>query len=554
MARRIRFEVAQPIIIIGWYTASILLIGLVIAMGVMMNNTKHEHPAWIYSQGYYYGVYAAALYFIIASLLVVTAWGAYKDHYRREYKLTNSQRTLMLQTIIFCVYLLGGAAVYAKIEGWRFLDALYWADFTLLTIGVGNFAPMTHLGRGLLFPYGVGGIVILGLVISSIRTLMLEHGKQQMDSVLTARTRRFFVKEAFSDHNHLRGLVPHLGSEEIQDDRERQKREFITMRRVRQLATVEHKWMSLAISAVLWMAMWLLGAVVFWRSESYFHWSYFEALYFAYVTLLTIGYGDLFPESSLGKSFFVFWSLLAVPTITILISNIGDTLIHFMKDVTLFLGEITILPGDKPWHERFMDLFRFSWTEKWLQETTGERDDPQDLLDATESTGAGNGNGTSNGKKAIPDRTALEAAEHQREVSAHARGDIAAENEHHYNYLLFREVRKLMELAAQNVSKEFDYLEWEYYLALLAGKHRPRGNETEAEGAGEREAAVRDWSWIDKNNPLLGEKSEVQWLLEALTEALEVELKKASRVYTDRVNGDGDGNGVGDQGLGSSEQ
>lgn len=525
MARRIRFEIAQPIIIIGWYVSSILLVSLLIAVGVMMY--KPENDGRIYTQGYFYGAFAAGLYFIIASLLVVTAYGAYKGQYRREYKLTNSQRTLMLQTIIFCIYLLGGSAVYARIEGWRFLDALYWADFTLLTIGIGNFIPETHLGRGLLFPYAIGGIVFLGLIISSIRTLMLEHGRQQMANILTARTHRFLVKEAFSDHNHLQGLVPHLGSEETKNERERQKREFITMRRARQLAMVQHKWLSLILSLTTWMALWLVGAVVFWRSESHFRWSYFEALYFAYTSLLTIGYGDFFPISSLGKSFFVFWSLLAVPAITILISNIGDTIISFVRDVTLFLGEITILPGDQPWHERIKDLFRISWTEKWLQETTGEKNDPQDILKGTDSNGDG-GVGA-NGDGASRDRTALEAEEHKREESAHQRGDIAAENIHHYNYLLFREVRKMMDYAASNVSKEFDFLEWEYYLALISGKHRPR--EPGTEGDDERETAARDWSWIDKKNPLLGEKSEVQWLLEALMEALEKELKKTSRAY-----------------------
>ena len=359
MARRIRFAIAQPIIIIGWYISSVLLVGIVIAFGALMDNMNKSGR--VYTQAYFYGIYAAGIYFIIASLLTVTAYGAYRNHYSREYRLTTSQRTLMLQTIVFCVYLLGGSAVYAKIEGWRFLDAVYWADYTLLTIGIGNFVPKTHLGRGLLFPYAVGGIVNLGLIISSIRTLMLEHGRQKMGDVLTAHTHKLLVKEALSDHNHLRGLVPHLGDvgENAGDigDRERQKREFITMRRIRQIATVQHKWVSLTLSLVIWMTMWLIGAVVFWRSESDHHWSYFEALYFAYTSLLTIGYGDFFPVSSLGKSFFVFWSLLAVPTITILISNIGDTLIRFIRDLTNFLGELTILPGDEPFIDRVNGIF-----------------------------------------------------------------------------------------------------------------------------------------------------------------------------------------------------
>lgn len=542
MARRIRFKVAQPIIIIGWYISSALLIGILIPVGVLMY--KPENDGRIYTQSYFYGTFAAGLYFIISSLLTVTAYGAYRGHYDREFKLTTSQRTLMLQTIIFFIYLLVGAEVYATIEGWRFLDSVYWADYTLLTIGIGNFAPTTHLGRGLLFPYAVGGIVILGLIISSIRTLMLERGRQKIADLLMQHTRRLLVKEAASDRNRIPGLVPDLSvnSEETAgiSERERQKREFIAMRRIRQLATVQYKWISLIVSLVMWMAMWLIGAIVFWRSEDEHKWSYFEALYFAYTSLLTIGYGDLYPISNLGKAFFVFWSLLAVPTITILISNIGDTLIRFVRDLTIFLGEITILPGDEPFLSRIRDILHISWRERWLREVTGENGNEQDILKKSGS----NANETTAGEK----RDAVETEEHKREEIARQRGDVSAESIHHYHYLLFREIRKLMDYARSDLAKEFDYLEWEYYLALISGEHKPSVPDTQSEKQRDESRAQgkRRWSWVDKSNPLLGGKSEVQWLLNALTEALERELKMASRDYhspraDDKIGGEKSG-------------
>lgn len=98
---------------------------------------------------------------------------------------------------------------------------------------------------------------------------------------------------------------------------------------------------------VLTVEQWLIGALVFFITEKNQHWSYFESIYFAYTTLLTIGYGDFKPTSSSGRSFFVFWSLLAVPTLTILISDMGDTVVKVVKDVTIWLGEITVLPNDE---------------------------------------------------------------------------------------------------------------------------------------------------------------------------------------------------------------
>ena len=108
------------------------------ASGPLVIEPKSDHA---FSQAFYYAVFSAGLYFLVASLMLVTVWGAYQGKYDKKFQLTMSQRTLMLQTISFLVYLLAGAAVYSHIEGWAYLDALYWADFTLLTIGIGDYSP-----------------------------------------------------------------------------------------------------------------------------------------------------------------------------------------------------------------------------------------------------------------------------------------------------------------------------------------------------------------------------------------------------------------------------
>ncbi|KAH1686129.1 hypothetical protein KXX12_003024 [Aspergillus fumigatus] len=460
MARRIAFSIAQPIIIIGWYISSLLLTCLlcIFAASKVQNDSDSGRHRWL-TGSYYYGAFAAGLYFVLSSLLLITVYGACRGHYSREFRLTTSQRSLMLQTILFLIYLLGGAAVYARIEGWRYLDAVYWADLTLLTIGIGDFVPETHKGRGLLFPYAVGGILILGLIVGSIRAQMLEKGRQKMAETVAERTRRFLVREAVSDHRHLRDVL---------------------MRRVRQIATLERKWISLATALTVWTMLWVLGAIAFWLPGQNEKLTYFEALYFAYTTLFTIGYGDFHATSEWERPFFVFWTLLAVPTVTELIK----------------------------------DLFRLSWAERFLTEAVADKKpDEEDVEEAAATATATAGE--------EQERNAIEADGHRKEESARARGDVTVETIHHHHYMLFREVRRMMDYATRNLHKEFDYQEWEYFLNLIASD----GGETDGEEGNSK------WDWTGYKSPLLGQKTEVQWLLEALTEALERELRKASRGY-----------------------
>jgi potassium channel subfamily K len=99
----------------------------------------------------------------------------------------------------FITYLLLGALVYSHIEGWEYLNAVYWADVTLLTIGLGDFSPETAVGRGLLFPFAIGGVLMVGLVVGSIRSLILERGKEKLGARVMEKRRSGAVHNVDSD-------------------------------------------------------------------------------------------------------------------------------------------------------------------------------------------------------------------------------------------------------------------------------------------------------------------------------------------------------------------
>ncbi|KAK2049760.1 ion channel protein [Colletotrichum somersetense] len=355
MARRVRFSLAQPITIAGWYVSAVCLIALnATAAGPLVLQPANEY---ILSQAFYYGMFAAILYFVTASLMIVTVYGAYTRHYSKDFQLTLAQRTLMLQTILFLVYLLVGALVFSSIEDWAYLDAVYWADATLFTVGYGDIVATTTLGRALLIPYSLVGIIILGLVIGSIRSLVLERGRRRLDARMVEKRRRQLIRkmtrkgkdEVLKPIRHDSDVSdPSSATSAARAELQRREMEFNLMRKIQDEASVRRRWMAMSISLFSVLVLWLVGAKIFQECEQpYQNWSYFDGFYFAFVTLATTGYGDRTPVSNAGKAFFVFWSMLALPTMTVMISNAGDTIVKTVRNATIELGNITILPGER---------------------------------------------------------------------------------------------------------------------------------------------------------------------------------------------------------------
>jgi potassium channel subfamily K len=367
MTRRLSFTIAQPITIVGWYVSSFALLSLTAtASGPLVIQPSDQ---FVWSQAFYYGIYSAVLYFLVASLMAVTYIGAQAGRYPKDFMLTPSQRTLMLQTIMFLVYLLLGALLFSRLEGWSYLDGVYWAAVTLFTVGFGDFYATKPASRGLLIPYSLVGIISLGLVIGSIRSLVLDRGKRRVGARMVEKGRRKTLRRLtqkgqddilvpITDGPHT--MAPHRTTDSLGlTEFERRELEFNMMRKIQDTAAHRRRWIALSVSTSSWLILWLAGAKIFQACEAkYQGWGYFDGVYFAFVSLTTIGYGDITPVSNAGKSFWVFWALLALPTTTVLISDAGDTVVKGIRDATDQIATVTILPSEQGFKRDLKRLLR----------------------------------------------------------------------------------------------------------------------------------------------------------------------------------------------------
>ena len=260
--------------------------------------------------------------------------------------------------------------------------------------------------------------------------------------------------------------------------------------------------------------LWCVGAVGFWRAESKSQGlSYFQALYFCYVSLLTIGYGDLSPTSNAGKPFFIVWSLIAVPTMTILISDMGDTVIASFKRGTFKLADYSVLPKAGLWRDL---LERYPWLLLWIEKKAYKAAEKKRIAQGM-SVGPEDED-TPPTMEQVAELDNLDHASLARKLAIairHTADDLKASNPRRYSYEEWAEYTRLIRFS--RMSKE------------------ELKEEEELEG-------IVVWDWIGEDSPMLADQSESEWVLDRLCESLNRYMRKQG-ISGSVENGNDDGAG-----------
>ena len=67
----------------------------------------------------------------------------------------------------FTIIILLGGGIYTYLEGWSFIDAIYFSAVTITTLGYGDFVPVTTAGKLFTIVFSISGIAI-GLYILTV--------------------------------------------------------------------------------------------------------------------------------------------------------------------------------------------------------------------------------------------------------------------------------------------------------------------------------------------------------------------------------------------------
>ncbi|MCJ1390174.1 Potassium channel [Xylographa bjoerkii] len=586
--RRIRYIVALPMTIILWYFATGILIGITVSMNTYVPPVQ---PLQTYSQGFWHAVIASALYLIASMMLMVNMLGYFLGHYPQHFDLTDEQRNLILQTMMFFFWLAGGGGVFSRVCGWSYVDSLYFADVTILTVGFGDFYAPNDTGRGLVFPYSVGGIIILGLMVTSIRKFARELGhnkvikhhveskrartferavtnsfeaaqkyelEKQLDKRRWNKGQRPSISAPFDPQKRTIAFDPDIDVERggtlngatswkslksplsplkspmsaisrsstfmsrrsltmpIQRLRRvrtrgsklvilrEEKDRFDAMRSIQRSTRHFKQYFALSMSVIAFGLLWCVGAVVFWRVEqSEQGLSYFEALYFCYVSLLTIGYGDLAPKSNAGKPFFIVWSLVAVPTMTILVSDMGDTVIASYKRRTFALADWTVLPQEGKFRE-FLDkhVIIMHYVNKWLLKRAAKKRIESGFPGPTEES-------------EVNLKPTLEQLATAEDLDEH---DLARK--------LAVAIRRTADDLSNGQQQRYSYEEWVEFSRLIRFSRFNPGSERAGVEDEEEEEGLIEWDWIGADSPMMADESECEWVLDRLCESLDRYMRR----------------------------
>jgi potassium channel subfamily K len=462
---------------------------------------------------------------------------------------------------------------------------------TVLTVGFGDLYPTENVGRALLIPYSVIGIIMLGLVIGAIFKSVQEIGEKniirqhyekqrahakdktvrsslemerkeielelareraqikhvarpsarstgtgrQLTFAIENRSRRTSLSSSMADGRppltRQNTLQRHVQKQEKIIMLKEEKDRFEAMRGIQKKSEAWRAWYRLTVTLTIFAVFWCVGAVFFWQAETAtLGQTYWQSIYFCWVSLLSIGYGDISPKTGAGRCFFFIWSLIAVPTMTILASDLTSTVVAFFNHWSNTVADFTILPSSGLWRN-----LKNQWPKhfirlpKWLKKAAEEEDATSNYagiittepsMAKTMETMRSNSTQTSRDEALA---AGLMKADIDQIASQHGHDVVRYPDANALARQLALAIRRTATDLQREKPREYTYEEWVEFTRLI--RFSAVGGPSAALQEDEDEGMI-EWDWIGEDSPMMAQQTESEFVLDRLCESLVRYLKR----------------------------